>query len=97
MPTQRLESPATAPDRGAAQGRAPVVVMVPALLALGFLVLPLVGLVIRAPWTTLPDRLAAPGVLTALRLSLQTATITTVVCLLLGVPLAWVLAPRRPS
>jgi molybdate transport system permease protein len=47
---------------------------------------------IRAPWATLPQRLAEPGVLAALRLSLTTASLATVVCLLLGVPLAWVLA-----
>ncbi len=64
----------------------------PALLGLAFLVLPLAGLLIRAPWSTLPQRLAEPGVLAALRLSLVTATLATLVCLLLGVPLAWVLA-----
>lgn len=57
--------------------------------------LPLAGLVIRAPWTTLPQRLTEPGVLAALRLSLLTATLATVVCLLLGVPLAWLLARAR--
>jgi molybdate transport system permease protein len=40
----------------------------------------------------LPQRLTEPGVLAALRLSLFTASVATVVCLLLGVPLAWVLA-----
>jgi molybdate transport system permease protein len=55
-------------------------------------VLPLAGLLIRAPWSTLPQRLAEPGVLAALRLSLLTATLATLLCLLLGVPLAWVLA-----
>jgi molybdate transport system permease protein len=68
------------------------VLIVPAALGLAFLVLPLAGLVIRAPWTTLPARLAQPGVLTALRLSVQTASMATVVCVLLGVPLAWLLA-----
>jgi len=58
-------------------------------------VLPLAGLLIRAPWTTLPQRLTEPGVLAALRLSLLTATLATVVCLLLGVPLAWLLARAR--
>ncbi|GAA3915037.1 molybdate ABC transporter permease [Amorphoplanes auranticolor] len=57
--------------------------------------LPLAGLLIRAPWTTLPQRLTEPGVLAALRLSLLTATLATVVCLLLGVPLAWLLARAR--
>jgi molybdate transport system permease protein len=57
-----------------------------------FLVLPLTGLLIRAPWSTLPQRLTEPGVLTALRLSLVTASLATLLCLLLGVPLAWMLA-----
>jgi molybdate transport system permease protein len=55
-------------------------------------VLPLVGLLVRAPWSTLPKRLTDPSVLAALRLSLETATLATLVSLLLGVPLAWVLA-----
>jgi molybdate transport system permease protein len=58
-------------------------------------VLPLAGLLIRAPWSTLPQRLTEPGVLAALRLSLLTATLATVACLLLGVPLAWLLARAR--
>jgi molybdate transport system permease protein len=62
------------------------------MIGLAFLVLPLAGLLIRAPWAELPERLRAPGLLTALRLSLQTATLATGLCLLLGVPLAWVLA-----
>ncbi|MEH0970522.1 ABC transporter permease [Micromonospora sp. CPCC 205546] len=72
--------------------RVPVALLLPAVLGLVFLVLPLVGLLARTPWATLPQRLAAPGVLTALRLSLLTATLATLLCLLLGVPLAWVLA-----
>ncbi|MEW2427212.1 molybdate ABC transporter permease subunit [Micromonospora sp. NPDC047644] len=73
-------------------GRIPIALLVPAVLGLFFLVLPLAGLLVRAPWTTLPGRLAEPGVLTALLLSLQTATLATLVCLALGVPLAWLLA-----
>nr|WP_308126090.1 ABC transporter permease [Nonomuraea ceibae] len=73
-------------------GRLPWVLVVPAVLGLGFLVLPLAGLLIRAPWATLPSRLAEPQVLEALRLSLVTATVATAVCLVLGVPLAWLLA-----
>ncbi|MEU4781238.1 ABC transporter permease [Micromonospora sp. NPDC023633] len=70
----------------------PVALLLPAALGLLFLVLPLVGLLARTPWATLPQRLAAPGVLTALRLSLLTATLATLLCLVLGVPLAWLLA-----
>ncbi|MGV9600342.1 ABC transporter permease [Streptosporangium sandarakinum] len=66
--------------------------LLPALLGLAFLVLPLAGLLIRAPWPTLPQRLAEPHVLEALRLSLVCAIVATAACLLLGVPLAWLLA-----
>jgi len=80
------------PSRRSRHRRVPVALLIPAGLGLAFLVLPLAGLLIRAPWTTLPQRLAEPGVLTALRLSLQTATLATLLCLALGVPLAWLLA-----
>ncbi|HEX2772299.1 MAG TPA: ABC transporter permease [Micromonosporaceae bacterium] len=76
----------------APRSRVPIPLLVPAAAGLAFLVLPLAGLLVRAPWDSLPQRLGAPGVLSALRLSLQTATVATVLCLLLGVPLAWLLA-----
>ncbi|RFU37293.1 molybdate ABC transporter permease subunit [Actinomadura logoneensis] len=79
--------------RGArAAGRPPVVLLLPALAGLAFLVLPLAGLLVRAPWSTLGTRLAQPQMLEALRLSLVSATAATVLCLLFGVPLAWLLA-----
>jgi molybdate transport system permease protein len=64
----------------------------PALLALAFLTLPLVALLVRTPWRSLPSLLTKPGVGDALRLSLMCAVLATAACLLLGVPLAWVLA-----
>jgi len=66
--------------------------VVPALVGLAFLVFPLVGLLVRAPWSTLPERLTEPGILAALRLSLLTASLATLACVVLGVPLAWLLA-----
>jgi molybdate ABC transporter, permease protein len=78
--------------RRLARRRVPAPLAVPAVVALAFLVLPLVGLVVRAPWPTLPQRLTEPEVLAALRLSLVAATFATGVCLVLGVPLAWLLA-----
>ncbi|HEY1179418.1 MAG TPA: ABC transporter permease [Phytomonospora sp.] len=89
--TATASAPTRAPRRRRA-GRVPVALLVPAVLGLLFLVLPLAGLLVRTPWTTLPRRLAEPGVLTALGLSVQTATMATAVCLVLGVPLAWLLA-----
>jgi molybdate transport system permease protein len=64
----------------------------PALAGLAFLTLPLAGLLIKAPWSTLGTRLRDPHVVEALRLSLLTATLATLLCLILGVPLAWLLA-----
>jgi molybdate transport system permease protein len=72
-----------------------VPLLVPAALGVAFLVLPLVGLLIRAPWSSLGSLLTAPGVGDALRLSLVSATLATLVSLVLGVPLAWVLARSR--
>jgi molybdate transport system permease protein len=68
-------------------------VLVPfAVLAVLFLVLPVVGLVVRAPWRTIGAELSQPESLEALRLSMLCATLATLLCLVLGVPLAWVLA-----
>ena len=70
----------------------PLPLLLPAALGTLFLVLPLAGLIIRAPWSDLGARLTEPGVGQALRLSLVTATLATAVALVLGVPIAWVLA-----
>jgi molybdate transport system permease protein len=74
---------------------APLLLVLPATLALAFLVLPIVALVMRAPWSTLPEQLTDPLVLDALRLSLLAGTSATVLSLVLGVPLAWLLARIR--
>lgn len=82
----------SAPARGPGSSGAPLPLLAPALLALAFLVLPLVALLIRAPWSAMPDLLGSPAVWQALRLSLICATAATAVSVVLGVPLAWVLA-----
>jgi molybdate transport system permease protein len=76
-------------------GGIPVPLLVPAAIGVVFLVLPLVGLVIRAPWSDLLPSLAEPEVGQALRLSLLSATLATLVSVVLGVPIAWVLARSR--
>ncbi|MDQ3503093.1 MAG: ABC transporter permease [Actinomycetota bacterium] len=91
-----LRKPASiSPDRNGTHGRGiglPPVLLVPAALAVAFLVLPLVALIVRAPWTTLPGALLSAEVGQALRLSLVCATSATVLSMVLGIPLAWVLA-----
>jgi molybdate transport system permease protein len=74
------------------KARTPWALAVLAAVGLAFLVLPLAGLAFSAPWSTLGSRLRAPEILGALRLSLVSATLATALCLVLGVPLAWVLA-----
>ncbi|GAA1112513.1 ABC transporter permease [Nocardiopsis metallicus] len=73
-------------------GRIPWILVLPAVVGVLFLVLPFAGMLIRAPWTTMGARITDPDVLAALWLSLSTATVATVVSLILGVPLAWLLA-----
>ena len=75
--------------------RPPAVLLVPAVVGLLFLVLPLVGLLVRAPWTRMSHELSGPDALTALRLSLETAALATVVCVVFGVPVALLLARTR--
>ncbi|MFD7901955.1 ABC transporter permease [Kitasatospora sp. NPDC059747] len=72
--------------------RVPATLLLPALLGLAFLILPLVGLLVRAPWSALSEELTSTAVWDALRLSLICATLATTVSLVLGVPLAWLLA-----
>ena len=71
---------------------APVPLLVLAAVGAAFVVLPLVGLLQRVPWSDLLDELGTPAVREALKLSLATSLAATATSLVLGVPLAWVLA-----
>lgn len=57
-----------------------------------FLVLPLAGLLWRAPWADLATTVTDETVVAALRVSLIASAGALVACLVFGVPLAWVLA-----
>jgi molybdate transport system permease protein len=72
--------------------RPPVLFAVLATVGVGFFVLPLVGLLARAPWETALGELATPEALTALRLSFVVSIAATALAVVLGVPLAWVYA-----
>lgn len=74
------------------RSRIPALLAVPAVIGFLFLLLPLASLVIRAPWGSLGSILADASVLSALWLSLLTATTATVIAVVLGLPLAWMLA-----
>ncbi|HWV49555.1 MAG TPA: molybdate ABC transporter permease subunit, partial [Microbacterium sp.] len=68
---------------------------IPAVAAVALLVLPIVGLLSRVRWDGLGEDLLSASALNALGLSLATAACATVLCLLLGGPLAIVIA-RAP-
>jgi molybdate transport system permease protein len=78
--------------------RPPWVLVPPAIVGFLFLLLPTLGLLIRVPWSDLvhiyshDQSSSGVDVSAALRLSVVTSTVTAVVSLLLGVPLAWMLA-----
>jgi molybdate transport system permease protein len=73
----------------------PGLLWVPAAFAFALIALPVVGLALRADWPRLPALLLSRAALSALRLSLETALISTGLCVLFGGPLAVVLARGR--
>ncbi|MFE4970152.1 molybdate ABC transporter permease subunit [Streptomyces sp. NPDC056660] len=80
------------PRRRRVRSTVPLPLLLPGAVALVFLLLPLLALLLRAPWGSLPSLLTSTEVWQALQLSLLSATAATAVSLVLGVPLAWLLA-----
>jgi len=74
---------------------APRLLIALAMLALAFLLLPLIGLLLETPWTQLPALLTSTIATEALRLSIITSLLAAAVATILGVPLAWVLARKE--
>jgi molybdate transport system permease protein len=70
----------------------PVPVLVLAGVAVVFFALPLIGLLWRAPWTSAWKYLTNHNATAALRLSLICSLWATLLSIVFGVPLAWVLA-----
>jgi molybdate transport system permease protein len=70
----------------------PGILWVPAGIAIAFLVLPLVALIGQVPWGQLGALLGGSEILQSLGLSLGCGAAATILSLLFGVPLAWVLA-----
>ncbi len=63
-----------------------------ALLAALFFVFPLIGLITGAPWGSITNVITSKTSLDALRLSIVASLASTVIALLFGFPLAWMLA-----
>ena len=82
----------TTSRRRGARSTPPAPVLLLAFVAVAFFALPLVGLLWRAPWSHAWRYLSDDQSLTALRLSLVTSLWATLLSLVFGVPLAWLLA-----
>jgi molybdate transport system permease protein len=63
-----------------------------ATLGVAFFILPLLGLLLRAPWRDAARSLTEPDTLQALKLSLVASLSATGIALVLGVPMAWIYA-----
>jgi molybdate transport system permease protein len=69
--------------------------LLPALVGISFVVLPLVAMLTRIEWGHFGRLIGSPSAVDALGLSLRTSAASTVLCLVLGVPMATVLARSR--
>ena len=78
--------------RRVGRSRPPALALVRAGLAVAFFALPFVGILWRMPWSRVGSVLSDRAVREALRVSLETSLLAAAVSLVLGVPLAWVLA-----
>ena len=74
------------------RARLPVAIVALACIGAAFVLLPVVALFVRAPWSRLGEAFSGVGASTALRLSLEVSLAATAISVLVGVPLAWVLA-----
>ena len=74
------------------RSRLPVPALALAVVAVVFFALPLIGLLWRAPWSHAADYVTDDATLTALRLSMWCSLWATVLSIVFGVPLAWLLA-----
>jgi molybdate transport system permease protein len=63
-----------------------------ASIAVAFFLSPFIGLLWRTPWSKFTDIVTRREIRDALWLSVQTSLITSIVCFVFGVPLAWLLA-----
>lgn len=77
------------------RGGTPLLLVPPAAIGAALLVVPAVALVVRAPWSRLGPIYAEYRFWDALRISIETSLEVTVLSLLVGTPLAWILARAR--
>ena len=73
----------------------PAWIYIPAALGGVFVIVPLVGMLLEIDWTQFVPLVTSPSSRTALWLSLKTASASTALCILIGMPMALVLAREQ--
>ena len=79
-----------------ARGYVPRSLAFPALVGLAFLILPLLALTARVEWSTFVSDVTSPAALEALGLSFGSGAAATAACIVIGVPLALLIARSGP-
>ncbi|MFJ6678809.1 molybdate ABC transporter permease subunit [Microbacterium sp. NPDC091382] len=80
----------------AGRGYVPRSLALPAVVGLAFLILPLLALIARVDWSTFVADVTSPAAVEALGLSFGTGLAATAVCVVIGVPLALLIARSGP-
>jgi molybdate transport system permease protein len=73
----------------------PAAILMLAAVGAAFVVLPLLGLLVRAPWADAWSLLTGETARAALRLSIEVSLLAALLSVLLGAPLGWILARTR--
>jgi ABC-type sulfate transport system permease subunit len=73
-------------------GQRPPSLIIPGMIALAFLLVPLVAILADAPWGSFLTIVSSPTALEALRISLIASVSAAGLVFVTGVPLAWILA-----
>jgi molybdate transport system permease protein len=79
----------------ARQRSTPAIFVVLAVAGVALVAVPVLGLVVRAPWSRAGEILSTGSSRTAFRLSIQVSILAAAIDVMVGVPLAWVLARTR--
>ncbi|MGP6169774.1 ABC transporter permease [Microbacterium sp. A204] len=70
----------------------PLWLLIPAAIGAVLLLLPFIALIARLDWSEMATAIVSPEAQQALGLSLLTASIATIICVVLGIPLAMLIA-----
>jgi molybdate transport system permease protein len=81
--------------RGDQSGGTPLLLVAPAAVGAALLIVPAIALVVRAPWSELGAIYRKYQFWDALRISIETSLEVTAISLVIGTPLAWILARAR--